>query len=315
LVYSLAVDLLDELTYEFQSGEVLAADLGVSRAAVSKAAKALILDGYPVEVQRSHGYRLRWGTPTPSMLSHLNGRTFERPYRYLGTVDSTQDELRRWAEEGAPEGAVVVAERQLHGRGRRGRTWDSEPGLSLTFSVLLRPTIPVARLPLISLAAGVALAGSIYHGKGLKWPNDLLTEGGAKLAGILVEAQTSGEDTTYVLVGIGVNVDPPAPAGGAALNASAVRNPQHRASVLAKILRALESAFEQLVEPGATVAAWKKHSMMIGTRVRVETPNGTISGHARDVDPTGALIVATPDGDEIIHAGDVTLVREEGTDA
>ncbi|MEX0991421.1 MAG: biotin--[acetyl-CoA-carboxylase] ligase [Actinomycetota bacterium] len=309
------MDLLDALTYEFQSGEALAADLGVSRAAVSKAAKVLIDDGYPVDVERSRGYKLHWGTPSPRMLATLNVRAVTRPYRYLGTLDSTQDELRRWAEEGAPGGAVVVAERQQHGRGRHGRIWESHPGISLTFSVLLRPSTPVAQLPLISLAAGVAIAEAISPGRGgLKWPNDLLGPGGGKLAGILVEARTSGEETTYVLVGIGVNVEPPAPPDGAVLNTVPGRNAQHRAYVLDRILEELEAAFALLAEPTAVVRAWKEHSNMMGTRVRVETPAGTISGHARDIDPTGALIVATPDGDEVIHAGDVTLVREEGTD-
>ncbi len=314
------MDLLEELTYEFRSGEALAADLGVSRAAVSKAAKALIDEGYPIEVERAHGYKLRDGTPVPGALREVLIRRFGSDYRYLGRCASTQDELRTWAESGAPEGAVVLAETQTEGRGRHGRTWESASGLSLTFSVLLRPTsAPVTQLPLLSLVAGLAIARFFGHEDApLTWPNDLLI-GGRKLAGVLTESKITAEEPEYVLVGIGMNFDPPAPAGGIAFtetrSSSADRT---RVDVFAGLLGSLEDLYAgPFLHADATtiIDEWKQRTGMLGANVRVETPGGTITGHARDLDPTGALIVATPDGDEIIHAGDVTLVREEGTDA
>jgi BirA family biotin operon repressor/biotin-[acetyl-CoA-carboxylase] ligase len=278
---------------------------------VSKAAKRLFAEGYPVEVEHARGYRLRIGTPTPRMLTTLPTWSADRTYRYLGTVESTQDELRAWAEKGAPDGAVVLAERQLHGRGRHGRTWLSEPGRSLTFSVLLRPALPVAHLPLISLWAGVALARALGVRNGLKWPNDVLSDTGGKLAGILIESVTSGEETEFVIVGIGLNVDPPAPDGAATMNVpGGVR--RSRADLLSEILVRFDDARASIGDSDTIVTAWKEHSGMLGTHVRVETPGGTIYGRAADIDSSGALLVSTPGGTERVHAGDVTIVRTEG---
>ncbi len=147
--------------------------------AVSKEARKLLAEGYPVEASR-RGYRILPGTPLPHLFQP-QGR-LGRPYRYLGRVGSTQDVLRAWAEEGAPEGALVLAEVQEKGRGRRGRPWESRPGASLTFSLLLRPSLPLPALGLLPLLSGLALREAVGVG-GLKWPNDLLAPDGRKLAG------------------------------------------------------------------------------------------------------------------------------------
>lgn len=204
------MDLLPALTETWQSGEALARRLGKTRQAVAKAASRLAAEGFPIE-RGKQGYRLAPGTPAPQNLGpRLKGR-FGRPYRYLGTVTSTQDELRNLAEAGAPEGAVVLAEVQTAGRGRRGRRWES-PGSGLYFSLLLRPRSPLSALALLPLAAGVALARAAGVG-GLKWPNDLVvplsSEGEsawAKLGGILLEADILGEEIRYALLGVGLNV-------------------------------------------------------------------------------------------------------------
>jgi BirA family transcriptional regulator, biotin operon repressor / biotin---[acetyl-CoA-carboxylase] ligase len=149
--------LLNYLHDHYQSGEALAKALGVSRTAVWKQVAELRKAGYPVETQRGQGYRLALGSPTPAALKALRSGSFAAFYAYLGTVDSTQEVLKKWALDGAEEGAVVLAERQLKGRGRRGRAWASVPGKSLTFSLLLRPALPLSALTLLSLAAGLAL--------------------------------------------------------------------------------------------------------------------------------------------------------------
>ncbi|MDP9329818.1 MAG: biotin--[acetyl-CoA-carboxylase] ligase [Actinomycetota bacterium] len=302
------MDLLPALTDRFRSGEELAGELGVTRAAVWKAAHALADDGYPVEADRASGYRLRPGTPSPGALTPLLGGTFGHAYRYLGSTGSTQDDLRVWTSEGAPEGAVVLVERQEQGRGRRGRTWESASGTSLTFSLLLRPRIPVARLPLISLAAGVALADAVDVGT-LRWPNDLLAPDGRKLAGILVESQTSGEDIDFVLVGIGLNVEPPTPGGAAAVSEF---RPVARVELLAAILTRLEAVGETLAEPGRVVKDWTARSTMLGRPVRATTAQGELVGTAERLDADGSLVLKTAAGSRAVSAGDVELIREEG---
>ncbi|GAA6757763.1 biotin--[acetyl-CoA-carboxylase] ligase [Thermus oshimai] len=288
--------LLDLLTEEFQSGEALARLLGVSRAAVHKEAHRLLEEGYPLEVGRK-GYRVRPGTPLPHLF-HPQGR-FGRPYRYLGRVGSTQDALRAWAEEGAPEGALVLSEVQERGRGRRGRPWQSRPGDSLTFSLLLRPSLPLAALGLLPLLSGLALWEAVGVG-GLKWPNDLLAPDGRKLAGVLLEAKVEGEEVAYALLGVGVNVAW-APQGAAPLLEFGAFS---RRGILEAFLLRLEALFPLLEDPPSFLARYREASYTLGRRVRVETPKGPVEGVAEAVLPDGSLVV----GGVRVAAGEVALL-------
>jgi BirA family biotin operon repressor/biotin-[acetyl-CoA-carboxylase] ligase len=287
------LDLLDET---YQRGETLADRLGVSRAAVSKEAKRLLAEGFPVEVGR-RGYRIRPGTPLPHLFQP-EGR-LGKPYRYLGRVGSTQDILRAWAEAGAPEGALVLAEVQERGRGRRGRPWESRPGESLTFSLLLRPALPLSALSLLPLLAGLALFEAVGLG-GLKWPNDLLAPDGRKLGGILLEAKAEGEEVAYALLGVGVNVAW-APEGAAFLQEF---GPYSRREVLLAFLRRLEALLPLLEDPEALLARYRQASYTLGRRVRVETPKGVVEGVAQEVLPDGSLLV----GGMRVGAGEVALL-------
>ncbi len=319
--------LLSLLTDLPQSGERLGAALGVGRVTVNTLAHKLTEQGVPLVITRG-GYALEPGTPAPQLVEPLlAGRgEFGRAMRYLGSVDSTQDEVRRWADEPgspAPHGAVVVAEQQSQGRGRRGRVWDTTHG-TLVFSVLLRGagddssaaddvqtgTLALGRLALLPLAAGVALydacvpAGTGTPPIGLKWPNDLLSTDGRKLAGILLEADLRGEEARRAVLGIGLNVAS-APPGAAHLRE--FRPGVTRAAVLAALLAVLE---HWLAQPaGAVLAAWKERSLTLGQRVEVGTPRGPVTGIARDLDAQGSLLVEAPDGAiHTVHAGDVQLV-------
>ena len=287
------LDLLDET---YQRGETLADRLGVSRAAVSKEAKRLLAEGFPVEVSR-RGYRIRPGTPLPHLFQP-EGR-LGKPYRYLGRVGSTQDILRAWAEAGAPEGALVLAEVQERGRGRRGRPWESRPGESLTFSLLLRPALPLSALSLLPLLSGLALFEAVGLG-GLKWPNDLLAPDGRKLAGVLLEAKAQGEEVAYALLGVGVNVAW-APEGAASLQEF---GPYSRREVLLAFLRRLEALLPLLEDPEALLARYRQASYTLGRRVRVETPKGVVEGVAQEVLPDGSLLV----GGVRVGAGEVALL-------
>jgi len=287
------LDLLDET---YQRGETLADRLGVSRAAVSKEAKRLLAEGFPVEVGR-RGYRIRPGTPLPHLFQP-KGR-LGKPYRYLGRVGSTQDILRAWAEAGAPEGALVLAEVQEKGRGRRGRGWESRSGESLTFSLLLRPALPLSALSLLPLLAGLALWEAVGLG-GLKWPNDLLAPDGRKLAGVLLEAKAEGEEVAYALLGVGVNVAW-APEGAAFLQEFGSYS---RREVLLAFLRHLEALLPLLEDPETLLARYRQASSTLGQRVRVETPKWRVEGVAEDLLPDGSLLV----GGVRVGAGEVELL-------
>ncbi|HEX6988018.1 MAG TPA: biotin--[acetyl-CoA-carboxylase] ligase, partial [Bacillota bacterium] len=135
-----------------------------------------------------------------------------RPYEFLPSVDSTNQSLRRQAEEGAPEGAVLVADEQTGGRGRRGRGWVSPPGAGIWMSVLLRPQLPPGRAGLLAPMTAVAVREAVAAVAGvegrIKWPNDLLL-GNRKVCGILLDAALGPDHVRYAVVGVGLNVRPP----------------------------------------------------------------------------------------------------------
>jgi len=308
-------ELLAHLHDQYLSGETLAQRLGLSRAAVWKRIKALRQAGYPVQTQKGSGYRLMPGTPTPKALEALRSSSFGEFYAYLGTVGSTQDVLKNWALDGAEEGSVVLAERQEKGRGRRGRPWASEPGNSLTFSVLLRPRLPLSTLPVLPLAAGLALCEACGVG-GLKWPNDLLVADKGmrrqvtyrKLAGVLLEAQISGEEVAYVILGIGLN-----------LHRAGRKNSEKayleefmessRVEVLARFLERLEARYTQLHHDlEGVLQDYKAKSHTLGQQVSVVTLEGEIRGRATEIAPDGSLVVKSSGQTHHIGAGDVQLV-------
>lgn len=238
----------------------------------------------------------------------------------LDACDSTSSELLRRADQGAPAGTVVVADRQTAGRGRRGRNWLSAPAASLTFSLLWRFGGPPARLSGLSLAVGVALARGLEslgaRGIRLKWPNDVLLavdDDFAKLAGILVELATDRLGTLAV-IGVGLNLQAPLddllqPATG--LDQSLMPLPD-RHLVLAAILRELGRVLDAFAVDGFSGAKmdWQQRHAWQGLAVRLVADDGTgVDGVCEGVDDDGALLLATAAGVRRILSGDVSLRR------
>ena len=233
-------------------------------------------------------------------------------------IGSTNAELASRAAAGDPaEGAILVAEHQVTGRGRLDRTWTSPPRAGITVSVLLRPDVPAARRGWLPLLTGVALAESVRGVTGvqvsLKWPNDLLAGDGRKLAGILAEGAG-----TAIVVGVGLNVTtttaelPDTATSLAGVLGSVV----DRGPVLLAFLRALEERYRRWTEvAGDPVASglaqdYLRWCSTVGTTVSVALPDGsTIDGVARAVDWDGRLVVATAAGPVELASGDVRHVR------
>lgn len=244
-----------------------------------------------------------FGELSPEGLLPLLETPLGRAYRYLGRTTSTQDVVKAWAAEGAPEGALVVAEVQEKGRGRRGRPWQSAPGESLTFSLLLCPRIPLERFPILSFAAGVALREACGVG-GLKWPNDLLAPDGRKLAGILLEAGRG-----YVVLGVGLNVREALP-GAAAL---AEFGPVDRLEVLAAFLNRLGHCYASLEDKvDQVLTAWRRYSFTLGREVSLETTQGPLRGRAVDIAEDGSLLVEVSGKIRRVTSGDVALIGTLG---
>lgn len=230
---------------------------------------------------------------------------------------STNADLLAWT--GAPDRSVLVAEHQTSGRGRFERAWSSPPRAGLTFSVLLRPGVPLVHWGWLPLLAGVALAEAVHEAAAveasLKWPNDLLAgPARRKAAGILV--QTAGE---AVVVGVGLNVSttagelPVATATSLALEGAADLD---RTDLLVAILARTDARVAQWADCAGDAAAcgltaaYRARCGTIGGSVRVTGADGSVVvGEAVDIDAGGRLVVRTPDGEQTVGAGDVEQLR------
>jgi BirA family biotin operon repressor/biotin-[acetyl-CoA-carboxylase] ligase len=248
------------------------------------------------------------GTIDPSLYARLAARlpigVMGSAFYPFSSVGSTQECARRLAACGAPEGAVVAADNQTRGRGRFGRPWLSEPGMNLLISVLLRPRVPLVRLPQLSLMAAVASAGAILEVSrleaGIRWPNDLLI-GKRKVGGILSESAGGNGEIAYVVVGIGINVNQtafPEELGGRVTSlALETGGPHDRERLCEALLASLDRWYRIFLGDGflPVRAAWRSLSVTLGEEVNASG----VTGRALDLDEDGALVVETRSGGEV----------------
>jgi BirA family biotin operon repressor/biotin-[acetyl-CoA-carboxylase] ligase len=233
-------------------------------------------------------------------------------------LESTMGTARELAEDGEPEGTVIAADMQKAGLGRLGRKWESPKG-GVWFSIILRPDVPTCEAPKLTLMAGAAVAralGERYRlDARLKWPNDVLIDG-KKVCGILTELKAA-DRIDHVLIGIGMNANFSVSALGAELRqaSTTLRDELGKKVDANELLHVVLDEFEALYTPfckGDHLSLhkeWKELSDTIGKKVKVETPAGTIQGVARDVSPTGALVVKTTNGDVEVLSGDCIYLR------
>jgi BirA family biotin operon repressor/biotin-[acetyl-CoA-carboxylase] ligase len=233
-------------------------------------------------------------------------------------VDSTQHVARELARADAPEGTIVIAERQTAGRGRLGREWHSPAGLNLYCSIVLRPRLAPAAVPQIALVAGAAVAAAVAEEggprPGIKWPNDVLL-GGRKVAGILTEMESEMERVHHAIVGIGVNLNAPAAAFPRALRTKATSllvatgRRVDRAAFTGRLLAAIEARYGRFLSSGfsSVRAEWESFSSLTGAEVRIAGPEGEIAGRVLGLDDDGALRLAGPRGVVRVVAGEVTV--------
>lgn len=198
---------------EYISGQELSKRLNVSRTAIWKAVNALKAEGYAIESIPNRGYHL---TACPDVLiseeikSLLKTKVLGNKILHYDTIDSTNNEVKRLAEQGAEEGLIVIAEEQSAGRGRRGRSWSSPSGCGIWMSILLRPEFTPWEVSSVTLVAALACAKAIRDELGLdaviKWPNDIVING-KKTVGILTEMSAEQEAVNYVVLGVGMNAN------------------------------------------------------------------------------------------------------------
>jgi BirA family biotin operon repressor/biotin-[acetyl-CoA-carboxylase] ligase len=252
--------------------------------------------------------------------------------RRFGTIDSTNRYLLDEARAGAPDGVVAVADHQTAGRGRLGRTWEAPPGANLLVSVLLRPAIEPAERHLATTAVALAAVDAVaalgapgLSDVSVKWPNDLVDPAGRKLAGVLAESDLArpGADDgppDPVVVGIGINVNwpgddtdlPPELRGHAVSLRQLAGGTVDREALLDGFLVALGPRVTDLGSPSGRLRLagdLLSSCSTVGTRVRVDLPDGSFEGTATGISPEGHLVVATGEGTRTVVAGDVVHVR------
>lgn len=303
------------------SGEQLSQQLGLSRAAVWKAVRALRAEGYDIAAGTNRGYRL---TAQPDVLTReavaeaLAGHPWAQRVTVCQSVDSTNRMARQMAAQGAPSGTCVIADRQTAGRGRRGRSFYSPPGEGLYMSVVLRPrALPEEIMNLTALVAvGACDAVEAVCGErpGIKWTNDLVL-GTKKLAGILTELSIIAEtrEVEYVVVGIGVNCAQTQFPEDIRDVATSIWLHTGRRAARARLAAALLRAFARLDAqlPGGCaedMARFRAGCVTLGRRVTILRGDSSREALAEDVAPDGALIVRYDDGtQEHIASGEVSV--------
>ncbi|MFW5435737.1 biotin--[acetyl-CoA-carboxylase] ligase [Paenibacillus apiarius] len=305
---------------EYISGEEISRHLHITRTAVWKQINRLRAKGYEFEAAPKLGYRLVQ-SPTRLdeivLLTKLKTKKLGRQIRMLEKTESTNNVAAQWAKQGAEEGAIVIAEEQLRGRGRHGRSWHSPAGKGIWMSLVLKPRIPLQFTPHLTLLSAVALCRAMkrltHADLGIKWPNDILIDG-KKVCGILLESFAEDERLVHVIAGIGISVNldeadyPPELQPIATSLKAASGREVDRAALLAECLLELEQLYQLYEEQGfgPIRTLWEAQSVTIGRSLSVETPYGIVHGVAQGLDESGALVLAGEDGSfRKVFSGDV----------
>jgi BirA family transcriptional regulator, biotin operon repressor / biotin---[acetyl-CoA-carboxylase] ligase len=305
------------------SGAKIAREIGVTRQQVWRWIEKLRLLGVRVKGHPHTGYHIERVPDilAPQMLSHrLYGTPFARRIFHFFKVDSTNSVAMRLGESGEPHGTLVLAEEQTAGRGRAGRSWTSEKSAGIYCSILLRPPIPPAHAPLLTLVAGLAARDAAAEDldalPDIRWPNDLLVEG-RKFCGILTEMHAEPDRIHYAVIGIGVNVNQTKMPADLAAIATSLRietgKAHSRFELLIRLLQHFDRYYNQFLADGAPPVLRRfaqVSSYYEGKRVRITTATETFTGITAGLEPSGVLRVARDDGRgiEAVLSGDVAEV-------
>ena len=317
------LNLLKQSGNDFLSGEDLAERLNVSRTAIWKHINALRDSGYDIESVPRSGYRL---INSPDLLSAeeistaLSTKILGSTIKYFTSTDSTNNQAKKLAMQGATDGTIVISEEQLGGRGRLSRMFFSPKYKGIWFSVILRPKFLPQEAPKCTLLAAVAIAKAIDEATGIKvgikWPNDILYNG-KKLVGILTEMNAEMDCVNYIVIGMGINVnitsdEMPNDIKEIATSLKQIAKKDiSRLKLLTSILNNLEELYLAVQERGFAPIfdEWRKYSITLNQHIKVIGVNDseTFEGVAVDIDNDGALLVKTNGQIKRVLAGDVSI--------
>jgi BirA family biotin operon repressor/biotin-[acetyl-CoA-carboxylase] ligase len=301
----------------YVSGEELSKSLGVSRAAVWKHIKALKEEGAVIEAHSRRGYRL---LHSPDSLRPEYVKAYGLPngvcYSWKEDVDSTNDEAKRAARDGAPDRSVFVTEHQTKGKGRLGRGWESHKGEAVEMTVLLRPGFPPAKAPVITFAAALGILRAvrrICHVQAeIKWPNDVVYQG-KKLCGILTEMSADLDRVEFLVCGMGLNANQKKFAKEVENRAISLRmitgekvdRPQLCAAMVEDVLFYCDRYIRKGMD--AIFEEYCSHSVVVGKEVKVICGNDTFAGRCEGFSRDGAILVRIGEEQKQFYAGEVSI--------
>ncbi len=306
---------------EYVSGQDLCEAFGVSRTAVWKAVNQLKEDGYEIEAVKNKGYKLMSYPDTlkkSEILSRLRTDYMGKNLYYFDQTGSTNADIKRLAEENAPQGTMALADMQVDGRGRRGRSWSSPKGTAIYFSLLLRPAVTPNQAPMITLLMALAVAKAIEETCGLeakiKWPNDVIVNG-KKVCGILTEMSLETDFIHFVVIGTGINVNQESFLEELKDRATSLYLEKGRkvirAELLEQVLLHFESYYNTFLEEkslGFLMEEYNSLLVSVGQEVQILDPQNTYTAVSKGINDKGELLVTCSDKTEkAIYAGEVSV--------
>ena len=305
---------------DYVSGDLIAGRLEVSRQALWKHIQELKDSGYDIVAVPHLGYKL---ISCPDRLfpyeisSYLDTRVIGKKIYYFEALASTMDSAMDLAMKGAPEGTLVVAETQTRGKGRLGRAWFSPKYKGIYLSLILKPDILPNQASVLTLLSAVAACEAIKEvcrqDAQIKWPNDIFLNN-KKIGGILTEMAAETDRVSFVVIGIGLNVnnDKKSLISGASSLKEEIGEPVSRLQLLQEFLRRIEINYSlfRKKETAHILEKWRQNSLTLGRRVKVYAHKEYLEGEAQDVDVDGGLLVRVDSGiTKKVMAGDVVHCR------
>ncbi|HBA68530.1 MAG TPA: biotin--[acetyl-CoA-carboxylase] ligase [Lachnospiraceae bacterium] len=305
---------------DYISGQELCNKFGVSRTAVWKVINQLKEEGYGIEAVQNKGYRLKVNPDVLSaseLKSRIQNKWAGKNIYYYEETGSTNTDAKRFGEEGAAHGTVVVADKQNAGKGRRGRAWQSPGGKDIYFTILLRPEFVPDKASGLTLVMALSVAQAIEScglEAGIKWPNDVVLNG-KKICGILTEMNVETDYIQYVVIGVGINVNLDVMPEEIKETATSILlesgKKMARAKLLQGVLERFEENYERYEKDLSLANMMEEYNGYLVNRnrqVRVLDPKGEYEGTARGINEYGELLVETGDGQTVaVYAGEVSV--------
>lgn len=306
---------------ESVSGQEICNRFSVSRTAVWKVINQLKEEGYCIEAVQNKGYRI---ISAPDILteaeiaSRLKTDWAGSTLSCKEETDSTNTDCKKLAEQGSLHGLLCTANTQIAGRGRRGRTWESPKGTSISMTLLLRPEIKPDQAPQLTLVMALAITRAVSRlcseTCSIKWPNDILLNN-KKICGILTEMSAEMDYVHYVVIGCGINVNQDYVPMELEQIATSIKmetgTRYQRSELIAEILQDFEQLYQQFLYSGdlsAFVEEYDNYLVNRGRMVRVLDPKEEFEGEALGISPNGELFVKTAAGETVkVYAGEVSV--------